>query len=60
MTISGRGVPLRSWKYCALAIFPVNPPQRFPVTQEVQIVNRSALFGADFANLLTIQITEVG
>jgi hypothetical protein len=33
MTISGRGVPLRRWKYCALAIFPVNPRQQFAVTQ---------------------------
>jgi hypothetical protein len=60
MTISGRGVPLTRWKYCALAIFPVNPGQRFPVRSDVQIVNRSALCGADFANLLTIQITKVG
>jgi hypothetical protein len=60
MTISGRGVPLRRWKYCALAIFPVNWKSRSGASNDVQIVNGSALYGAEFANLLTIQLTKVG
>ena len=33
MTISGRGVTLTRWKYCALAIFPVNRRQRISMAQ---------------------------